>query len=112
MPFSQIGDAMYPLTGDGNAAGYVTIDPASDLLPGTTVNLYSPGAGSLECLVLDFKSDGKVYLRAKPTTMNDPRRVSYGYTDVSAWTVVGGAKLFVERQIVQVDNLYRPKPAF
>jgi len=112
MPFLNISAAVIPLTADGDTAGNVTISAATVLRPGTVVNLYSAAAGSLECIVTQVSDMGVVGLRPTSQNASDHKQLNYGQGgDLSAWTVVGSAKLFLERQIVPVEPVLLNKPA-
>ena len=114
MPHSQIWDHCMPVTVNGTSAGFVGVSNNYTVLVGTIVNLYSAGAGSLECVVTEVQdpvgANQMIGLRARATTKVDPHKVDYGRTSLSAWTVAGSATVNVERQIVPVDILYRSIP--
>ena len=107
MPNAQIPEAVIPLTADGTALGAVTVNPTTVIYPGTIVNLYSSVAGTKVCKVLSVADDGTGVLKLGPVQTTKTDTISYGYSDVSAWKIANSATLFVEKQIVPVEFLYR-----
>lgn len=96
-------NAVYPLTVDGTTTGYVTVDDATALYPGTIVNLWSNTA-QLECIITEYNDDGTVGLRATPQGLIDQaNRYNFGRTDVSDFKVADGAKIMIEKQIVPIE---------
>ena len=115
MPHANIRSSVALLTGNG-LGGPVTIAPTTILLPHTHVTLFSAGAGGRELVVVSIDdTTGIVTLRDLPTELNLSasnlaKNLSYGSSaDLSAWTVAGGARLFIHEQLVPVENLYRGK---
>jgi hypothetical protein len=105
----QIYEQVIPITVNGTTDGFVTVAATNNLYPGTKVVLYSAGAGAFEGIITSYSDTGVVGLRRLPTDLFDTQKVSYGRSDVSAWTVAGSATIFIERQIVPVEHLHAPK---
>ena len=100
------------LTADGSAAGYVTVDSALVLYPGTRGWLGSSTESSIEVVIVKAGTTaGVFYVRQVPTPVEGkPTPISYGVTDVSRFHLGDTATLSIPQQIVNVNHLFRGLP--
>lgn len=101
------------VTVDGTTNGYIGIADNTGYYPGITVTLYSPVAGSMECIVTEIDAGGHLIgLRRKPQTAAEGSGPQYGRTDVSAFQKDHVCSVNVERQLATVERTYQKMPIY
>lgn len=91
-----IAEAYAALSGNGTAAGYITVTSNANFYPGARVTVWSDTVEGTECIITDLVSTDKIGLRVVqpyPT---------YGRNTMAAFTVADNAKINQPGQLVQV----------
>ena len=103
MPSTQVSSKSVALTGNGTAAGLVTIASNTGWVTGTKVTLSSTAEDPLECIVVEMIGSTQLRLRALTN------RARHGFSNVAAYLVADGARISRVTQVVPVLSVFEEK---
>lgn len=107
MPFFNTPNTDEALTGNGDAAGYVTVTSNAAYYPGATVWLRSGTTASKRYMVTNLSGADKVGLREILDWDDNVKRAAgpqYGRTSCVQWLTADGARISQEKSTVYVEN--------